>query len=110
MVFHKDNIRKTLSEMEISEGGVVTRVWGDYTTLRHLRELGITENLPVRRVLVDRESRKSGSIHLEIGDRRVALDDLAAGSVEVAVPRVFGMRTPEADMERWRLEYMRYSR
>ena len=44
------------------------------------------------------------------GHTVLALDDLSAGSVEVAVPRVFGYRSPEPAMERWRLEYLRHSR
>lgn len=110
MVFRKNKIKKTLSEMEISEGGVVTRIWGDYSTLRHLRELGIVEDTPVSRVLTGDGVSLPGTACFKIGDRRVDLDDLSAGSVEVAVPRVFGYRSPEATMERWRLEYLRHSR
>ena len=109
MVFRKNKIKKTLSEMEISEGGVVTRIWGDYTTLRHLRELGIVEDTMVRRVLDKKDPAAPVKLSFKIGDRSVDLDDLSAGSVEVSVPRVYGYESPEPGMERWRLEYLRRS-
>lgn len=103
MAYRKKQIRKSLGDMEISEGGVVTRLRGDDATLRALRDLGLVVNARVSRVW-PAAIGESPDVSLLVGGRRIGLDDLTAGNVEVTVPRVYDTR-PGTRAEDWRLRY-----
>ena len=109
MTYRKKNIIKSLGDMEISEGGIVTRLQGDDATLRELRDLGIVVDACISRV-----GRTAVGEHhdvsLVIGDRRIGMNDLLAGNVEVSVPRVLSNTRPGTCADDWRLRYMMNSR
>ena len=109
MKYRKKEIRKSLGDMEISEGGVVTRLRGDDATLRELSDLGIVVDARVNRVWAT-VTGESHDVSLMVGDRRVGMNDLLAGSVEVTVPRVCRDTRALTHARDGRLSYMMNSR